>query len=761
VNPGRNDPCPCGSGKRFKHCCGIVAPAPSPASAALAAGATGAPGTPDPREITALVQLVEQDRLLDAERQTRALLHVYPNAGVLWKILSVVLMGRQQDPLQALQTAAELLPQDAEAHRNLGTYLGDRGQWTPALASLRCALEQQPRNADLLVETADATRAVGQARESVELYQRALAINPHSAEAHNNLGNAFLQLGSCEDAVRCYRLALELKPNEAQIHCNIGNAQRQLARLDEALASTERAIALEPALSIAHNNLGLVLSGLGRGTEAIASYREALRLNPGYVEALANLAQLLPEYGQRREAMALFARAIDLDPRRADTHNHFGNLLFEFRRFEDAEASHRRALALAPRDAAVHADLGAALRMQGNAADAERSCRAALAIDPDCVAALLLLGELRADRGQFAEAEEFFRRIIAIDPGYPFAYFSLATNRRMTRHEPVWLAGLEALLAKPLPLRHEISLRYALGKYHDDIRQYDEAFGQYLQANELTRRYGVQYDRQRLTARVDRLMQTFSAASIRDVQPGGHDSERPVFIVGMPRSGTSLCEQILASHPAVFGAGELAYWPRALASFESAGAQGRPGADSIPVIARDCLARLAALSGSALRIVDKMPQNFLAVGLIHAVFPRARIIHLQRHPIDTCLSIYFHYFSHAHPYANELENLAHYYREYLRITGHWRRVVPESALLEVPYEALIADQETWSRRMVEFVGLPWDPSCLNFQDTERVVITLSKWQVRQKISAASAGRWRNYQKHVAPLLPLVDLAGQH
>jgi tetratricopeptide (TPR) repeat protein len=707
------------------------------------------------------VKLVEQDRLLDAERQARALLTVHPEAGILWKILGVTLMRRGQDPLQALQRAAELMPQDAEAHRNLGTCLSDRAQWTPALASFRRALELQPHNADLLIEAADATRATGQAQESLELYQRALAIDPRSAEAHNNLGNALLHLGSCQDAVRCYRMALELKPDEAQIHCNLGNALRQLNQLDEALTSTERSIALDPALSVARNNLGLVLSGLGRGTEAIASYREALRLNPGYVEALANLAQLLPEFGQRREAMALFARAIELDPRRAENHNRFGNLLFEFRRFADAEAGHRQALALAPQSALFHADLGAALRMQGNAAEAEKSCRTALSIDPDCVEALSLLGELHADQGRFADAEASFRQVIAIDTGYPFAYFSLAANRKMGRDETAWLAGIEALLARPLPLRHEISLRYALGKYHDDIHQYDEAFGQYLQANELTSRYGVRYDRQQVVARVDRLIATFSAASMKELQSGGNDSERPVFIVGMPRSGTSLSEQILASHPAIFGAGELPYWPRALVSCEKATTEANPGANLLPDIARDYLARLSALSREALRVVDKMPQNFLALGLIHSVFPRARIIHMRRHPIDTCLSIYFHYFSHLHPYANELDNLAHYYGQYLRISAHWRSVLPANALLEVPYEALVGNQEEWSRRMVDFIGLPWDPACLDFQDTERVVITLSKWQVRQKITNTSAGRWRNYEKHVAPLLPLVELAEQH
>ena len=754
MNAGRNDPCPCGSGRKFKHCCGVVSPAAPRVASVAATASDNLPAA----EIGALVALVDHNRLQDAEHRAVALLARHPAAAMLWKILSVALVRQGKDALQALRRTAELLPHDAEAHGNLGAFLCDRQQWAQGLRSLRRALEIEPHDQQLLIDAANATRALGQARESVALYQQALQINPRSAEAHNNLGNALLQLGQCEDAVRSYRRALEFSPENAEIYCNLGNAQRQLGQLEDAMASSHRAIALDPTLSVAHNNLGLVFAGLGRRAEAVTSYRQALKLNPGYVEALNNLAAVLPELGQRREAIALFARAIELDPKRAESHVNLGNLMFEFRRVEDAEASYRRALLLEPRNASAQAGLGAALRMQGRAAEAEASCRAALDIEPNSVAALSLLGELRADRGRFAEAEEFLRRALAIDPDYPFAYFSIATNRKMTRDETGWLAGVEALLAKPLSLRHEISLRYALGKYFDDTRQYDNAFANYRQANELTKRYGVPYDRKALTARVDRIIEMFGAATIRELQSHASGSERPVFIVGMPRSGTSLSEQILASHPAVFGAGELAFWQTALAAYEAAAAGSGAAPGVIAGMASEYLGRLSKLSGQAQRVVDKMPQNFMAAGLIHAVFPRARIIHLQRHPIDTCLSIYFHYFSHLHPYANELENLAHYYREYLRISDHWRSVLPASVYLDVPYEALTVEQEPWSRRMLEFLGLSWDPSCLNFHQTDRVVITLSKWQVRQKINTASAGRWHHYEKYVGPLLPLLDLA---
>jgi sulfotransferase family protein len=225
----------------------------------------------------------------------------------------------------------------------------------------------------------------------------------------------------------------------------------------------------------------------------------------------------------------------------------------------------------------------------------------------------------------------------------------------------------------------------------------------------------------------------------------------------MPRSGTSLAEQILASHPDAYGAGEVKFWDSAFEAVSAAGPAGGTGTGSFTTLARAYLERVGALAGPALRVIDKMPANFLYAGLIHAVFPRARILHMRRDPLDTCVSIYFQNFFRMHPYACDLDDLAHYYRAYLRVTAHWRAVLPATSLLEIPYEALIADQEAWTRRMLEFIGLPWNPRCLDFHRTERAVITASRWQVRQQLTAASVGRWRNYERYVAPLRPLVSL----
>jgi tetratricopeptide (TPR) repeat protein len=412
----------------------------------------------------------------------------------------------------------------------------------------------------------------------------------------------------------------------------------------------------------------------------------------------------------------------------------------ESRRTQQAADSFRNAISRQPDNVAAHLGLAAVHRVQGLPNEASVSCKRALALAPQTPDALVLLGELHADQGQFTEAHELFERVLSSNPAFAPAYCSIASHKRMTRSDERWLQGAQSLLTRPLSLSDEVQLRYAIGKYLDDVSDYDSAFSNYFQANELSKRFERAYDEAHFTAWVDRIVGRHF-----DSPPDASDSEQPVFIIGMPRSGTSLAEQILASHPSVSGAGEVAFWDKAFDRSSHTGVAG------------EYLRRLRERAGSAPRITDKMPANFLYVGLIHAVFPRARIIHMQRHPLDTGLSIYFQNFFNVSPYANDLKHLAHYYGQYLRIMDHWRtqfagrfqRTVP---LLEVPYEGLVTDPEPWTRRMLDFIGLPWDPGCLRFHESSRAVITASRWQVRQTINARSVGRWRNYEKHLAPLM---------
>jgi hypothetical protein len=258
---------------------------------------------------------------------------------------------------------------------------------------------------------------------------------------------------------------------------------------------------------------------------------------------------------------------------------------------------------------------------------------------------------------------------------------------------------------------------------------------------------------------VDWIIRSYDGAWFEETRGASASPDLPVFVVGMLRSGTTLAEQIMASHPAVAAAGELTFWSAAVQASHDAAAGGAPrsrdDAGALAGMGRRYLQLLGGSADGALRVIDKMPTNFFALGLIAAALPRARIIHMRRDPIDTCLSIYFQNFEAANTYANDLGDLAHYAREYQRLMRHWGSLPPAGAILDVPYEGLVADPEGWSRELLRFIGMPWDARCLDFHRTPRTVITASKWQVRQGINGASVGRWRRYGEFIGPLLTLL------
>jgi len=329
----------------------------------------------------------------------------------------------------------------------------------------------------------------------------------------------------------------------------------------------------------------------------------------------------------------------------------------------------------------------------------------------------------------------------------------------MTADETDWLDTAYRLLARkdpPLTRRERMSLQFAIGKFCDDTRQFDLAFNAYREANRLQRDMEGGFDRAVFSSQIDALINSYSAELLSRNWDGASESERPVLIVGMPRSGTTLLEQIIASHPRAFGAGELPFWGRAAKAYRPDVLSANLGPDFIAQSAASYLQLLASTGSEAERVVDKMPGNFLWLGLIHAVFPHARILHCQRHPIDTCLSIYFQNFNASHAYGTDLGDLAYYYQEYRRLMAHWRQVLRKDCFLDVSYEALIGNPELQSRQVIEFIGLEWDERCLDYSRTKRGVATASQWQVRQKIYTSSMERWRHFEKHLGPLRGLQE-----
>lgn len=491
----------------------------------------------------------------------------------------------------------------------------------------------------------------------------------------------------------------------------------------------------------------------GAHTEAAALFEEALKLDPEHAEALNNLGASLSQLGRFVEAEQYLRDAIAIKPNYADAHANLGILLRMRSDLIRAEAVLRRALKLNPNHAQARINLGNTLVPLGHLRDARACFAKALKSAPRSVQALYGMGQIAMLEGRFPEADTTFRRIIELDPRMPSAWAALAGTHKMTAADGEWFKRAEEIANSGLRPLEESSLRFAMGKYCDDLNDFSQAFQNYKRANELVKTAADSYDRHARSQRIDDLIRVYSRENLSKIETAGSASTKPVFVVGMPRSGTSLAEQIIASHPAAYGAGELPFWESLIANGEGI-TQGIMSGEIRHKAAEGYLRVLEGRSRTALRVLDKAPVNSDSLGIIYSVFPNARVIYMQRDPIDTCLSCYFQEFLTGLNFTFDLSDLAHYYREHQRIMAHWRAVLPPGFILEVPYEELVADQETWTRKMLDFIGLEWDARCLDFHLNKRQVVTASAWQVRQKIYKNSVARWRNYEKFIGPLKSL-------
>ncbi len=505
--------------------------------------------------------------------------------------------------------------------------------------------------------------------------------------------------------------------------------------------------------------LALGQDSMTRGAyeEALSYYQELVRLVPARADVLNQLGAALCKRGRYKDAEAYFRKAIGRKPRCADALGNLGAVQLWKGQFAEAEGALRRALKLQPDHVHHRSNLGLALVYLGRLGDAAAQFQKVLKLAPRHAAALHGLGLLAALEGRFEDAAAMLERALQVEPNMPQAWATLVSLRKAKLTDRLWLQRAEEIAASGIAPLDEASLRFAIGKYFDDVEQFERAFRSYQRANELLKSVAEDYDAGARTRQVDDLIRVYTSESIAAASAGASASMQPVFVVGMPRSGTSLAEQIIASHPAAMGAGELQFWNDAVRRYESV-IRREPLAEAIrKELAEGYLRALQGCSAAALRIVNKAPVNADYLGLIHSVFPNARIIHLRRDPIDSCLSCYFQQFSPTLNFTMDLRDLAHYYRQHQRLMAHWRATLPPGSILEVPYAGLVADQEGWSRRLLEFIGLDWNERCLDFHRTERAVVTASFWQVRQKMYSHCVQRWHNYRKFIGPLLSLRDL----
>ncbi len=535
------------------------------------------------------------------------------------------------------------------------------------------------------------------------------------------LATELLRAGRRADAIAPLRDAALLQPSNPIIQHDLGLACLEIGRIPDAIAALQQAVAINPSYADAYFRLGIALESLGNTSGAIVAYHRATELLPSLTEAWFRAGALVYTLGHRDEALGCFRRAAATGGKTS-----FGRLgkaraLLTGERNQEAEQVLRRTLAFDPADAMAHD----------------------------------LLGNLLSEFGRFDEARACFERAIAIAPLLAGSYYDLVHCRPVKSDDGGLLQRMEAALATPgLEAAQRLRLHLAIGKAADDLGDYGVAM-QHFDAADGVRRGSTPFDAAAFSIEIDRLIARCTPELIaRSPELGSRDA-KPVIIIGMPRSGTTLVEQIVSMHPEVGAGGELNFWMARGPAWRPSSAAGNE-TPFLDTAAADYLRELRAIAPKAARVTDKMPFNFLWAGLIHLAFPRALIIHCRRAAVDTALSIHQTHFHPGFAFPTGGAELVAYFRGYQRLIDHWRSVLPTDRFIEVDYEDLTSRPEPVIRRIIAASGLPWHDACLRPECNPRAVKTPSKWQTRQPIYRTSVARWRRYEPWLGPLRALID-----
>jgi tetratricopeptide (TPR) repeat protein len=604
------------------------------------------------------------------------------------------------------------------------------GNLSQAVRLYEQVLERQPLNAQILHVAGVACTQLGDFARAVLFLRRALQADPTSDIA-NSLGLALFPSGQEEEAIACFERALALNPSNAKAANNLGNACLRKRDFECARRAFEAAVRIKFDYIEARSNLGhcLVISGDAEG--AIEEFERTLRLSPNYRHAIEGLISAYRVLERYEDIVELRRKLLATEPRNPTLLLEFGISLQEIDRYPEAIDQFRKALEIDPNFAPAHAHIGSAFMEQGLFEQARKSLSSACRLEPDSCS-------------------------------YRLALIGLA---KVTREDGTvdWLMKMMQRVSR-LPPGEQVLLHFACGKAYADLDNDEKSFEHYLEANRLNR-VQAQYDEKRTLANLDRAAQLFSPDVVRAADSAGNRSALPVFILGMPRSGSTLVEQILSGHPNVAAAGELAAFRDSVQRM--AVKKGREYPDFLPSLVRDDVSTLGdlymdrlnrvlstrLLAGSrseVLRVTDKMPANFLYLGLIHLALPNARFIHTRRDPIETCLSCFRIHFDTLR-YTSDLGELGRYYRRYEALMSAWRSALPPGLILDVDYEHVVENLEREARRIVEHCGLAWNDDCLAFDRVDRPVKTASIAQVRQPLYKTSVKRWRPSEAVLRPL----------
>lgn len=618
------------------------------------------------------------------------------------------------------------------------------------------------------LKEAEAFLRANKLSEAITLYESICRRHNNEAEYWFRLGQLRCRTGEYGKAEHCFRKAAQLPPVSAVVFHALGYALHKQKQTRKAIEYYRQSIQMEPGFVEAHYHLAIALIDLGRLQGGVEAYRKLLEFKEEHVAALSNLGTLLKSMGQVDEAIDVLEKAHGIRPASVEVLTNLANAYVLKGGGLRALDLLGRAIHIQPDFYAAHKSLGDALYAFNKDEEALESYNVALSLQPDALPAIVGKANVLEKSGKYEEAYRLLSPFIEgrnnENTGVDAAVIYFNLSRHFGVREKALTLLRDILAKKDIPDAAAMRLYFCLARHYDRSGCYKEACRYVCKANALHART---FDIAVMRSQFDEIIETYSEEFARDIPCADNDSTCPVFIVGMPRSGTTLVEQIIAAHPQVHGAGELKEIDEIAVWLANHYSRGKPYPAFVPrlpqatidgVSARH-LKALAGLSDNAIRVTDKMPQNFIYIGLITQLFPSAVIVHCVRHPMDTCLSCFLGHFGNVgHDYSYDLNILGAYYVEYRRLMSHWNAVFG-NRILDVSYEDLVTDQELTSRRIIDFCGLEWDERCLDFHTTGRAINTLSYEQVRQPIHSRSVGKWKNYRDCLAPLADVLQTGG--
>ncbi len=669
---------------------------------------------------------------------------------------------------QLCQQVLQLWPEHFDALHLLGLLAHGHGNLPLAIDFLRRACNTPRASALFHSNLAEMLRQSGELLEAEKAARRAVTLDNNLPAGWNNLGIVLQEAGKLEESRSCLQKVVERTPDNPEAHNNLGNSFKRMGRLNDARRHYDQAIALNASYSEAHSNLANLLNELGEVEQALAEARLAIELNPRNADAYLNAAGIALGQKNQDEAMRWIDNVLSFAPHHPGALIAKARCLKEDDRPAEAEQFARQAVVVADKSSEAHEVLAQVLQALDRCDEAMEHYDKAASLptatpETPVVSKAVMLMEIGRDR----ESLQAFDQARAINPRSANVWFNRCELKKFTADDPD-IAAMSALLdsaaANGMGPADQMSLHFALGKALMDAGEAEPAFAHLAEGNRL-KRATIDFDVESAANWLSDIAMTFDRERMTRFASAGDPSAMPIFIVGMPRSGTTLVEQILASHPQVQGAGELTILQKMVDRISGPDLRPIGYPQLVEQLLPEDLARLGGhyverlrgLSQGRSRVVDKMPANFLYAGLIHLILPNARIIHCRRDAVDTCLSCYTKLFHGEQKFAYELRELGLFYRAYERLTDHWAKLLPAQRYTEVCYESVVDDLESEARKLIAFCGLEWNEACLEFHKTQRPVRTASVNQVRQPIYRASVGRWKAHARHLGPLLDALGL----